>query len=201
MQKNLQEFKMMSPREAKCEIKVPRIIEETEYYIKYKVPSRSIPDKWYEITYAKKTRLISCECKGFRNRGDCTHIKGSEFQSYKPIRKRKKKTGKTGVQDTSIWSYRALKTRLGALQLRVYDAILENEPVCNNDLVKILRLPISTVTARVYELRNEYDPPLVDDNGRYPVGHGGRIVHTWKARKLPDGQKRILEKNEGESRE
>lgn len=64
--------------------------------------------------------------------------------------------------------------RKGARQ-RVYDVIKEYQPVSDQDISRILDIPINRVTGRRHEL---VEQGLVVDGGK--IKQNGRTVHVWE---------------------
>ena len=112
-------------------------------------PSWSRKGGTYLLTLDKFTRELTCECPGFKYRGECHHLKVIKFASVKVARKRK-----DGVTDTSVESLLSFSPdQLAEKQLPVYRFICENGPVSIREIAEGLNWPEHCVTGRLMELR------------------------------------------------
>lgn len=59
------------------------------------------------------------------------------------------------IQETSKISYENIMQELGDRQLQVYNALRELKYATNNMIASYLKLPINSITPRVYELRKK----------------------------------------------
>lgn len=176
LQKHISDF--YSSRTARCDIRFPSVLRETDTIVEVLVPSRSVPDVFYTVVYDRVSRKICCDCKGFSFKGDCSHIHALEFQSYKSAR-RKKKDGTVGVQDTSIMAYKQVEESRKTQEMLVYHVLRDRGPLSIGQLSEFIGLPPGRISARLNALRFEYDPPLVCDVGKSHVGHNGKLVYLW----------------------
>jgi len=151
------------------------------------LPSRTLDDVWYPFWYVPSTGEFYCGCKGFSFRDKCGHFASLKFLSQKPPKrsKHKKVGGSSGVQDTSLWAYNDIKSRLAPLYAKIIDSFTEYPVQSNNQIEKNTETVINVVCPRVKELRGEskdipFDPPILVFAGRAPVGHKGRSVMTWR---------------------
>jgi len=113
------------------------------------VPSWSQVDKTsYVIFMDKKTRELSCECKGFQMRHDCHHVRGLAWFCKMPLKRK-------GIRATSLEAYRALtKEALGLRQKLVLKALEAMGRASDKELSFALGWPINTITPRRGELED-----------------------------------------------
>jgi hypothetical protein len=128
---------------------IPRewCVKLTEERMEIVVPSRSKQGQNYLVELDNHTRLLSCDCNGFKYRGYCHHTAGLIWMTYKKSRKK-------GVQDTSLAAYYSFtEDDLGERQLAVYNE-LSKCPGSNKELAMRMHWPINTITPRCKELRD-----------------------------------------------
>lgn len=87
-----------------------------------------------------------------------------------------------GQAQTSIWAYEAIKSRLGAKQQTVYEALKKLGIANNQELADYLGWQINCVTGRVNELRFKgfVQVEMVSKN------KFGRNVKFWSVKDLND---------------
>jgi len=138
------------------------------------VPSWSQDKVKYTITMDNSTRVLSCECLGFKYKGVCHHVRGLLWFCYKS-----RKAKRRGAQSTSAESYyKFSKTELGQRQRQVFDCLKMTGPLSNREIAKRVGLPINSITGRTKELR---DMGAVTDNGTIFDAITNRNVLTWTA--------------------
>ena len=85
------------------------------------------------------------------------------------------------VAQTSLWAYQDLtkSETLSAKRQAVYNVILNNGPICNQEIAELLDWPINRVTPRVHELR---DLMRVQLYAKQIYKKTGKTVMFWEAR-------------------
>ncbi len=137
-------------------------------------PSWSKKDKVsYLVMMNMRTRVLSCECEGFRRTGDCHHVRLLVFCCAGPRKKAH------GVQPTSVEAFRALSPEmLGGKQRTVLEVLKECTKASNKEISRVLGWPINCVTPRVKELR---ELGLVDYAGEQFDWSTQRHEMVWEA--------------------
>jgi len=83
----------------------------------------------------------------------------------------------SGVRDTSIFTYRDIKSKIGEAQTKVLLAILHLGEPTNLEISTFLIWPINQVTPRTNELVKK---GLVAEAGKRPCHISGRLAIAWK---------------------
>jgi hypothetical protein len=134
-------------------------------------PSRSIPEKTYELHVDLDNRKIACTCPGFHFRGRCQHIRALLFATYKALKKK-------GVQGTSIAAYHSFTPEeLNARERAVFKALMDGGPATDRQLAARLHWGINCITPRRGALR---DQGAVAEFGKI-AGPEGRPETVWVA--------------------
>ena len=83
------------------------------------------------------------------------------------------------VRDTSVISYRDIKSQLGGRQKVVLDVIRYLGRATNVEISSYLGLPINTITPRTNELVKKC---LVCDVGKKECAITGRMAYVWRVK-------------------
>lgn len=80
------------------------------------------------------------------------------------------------IQQTSLLAFESIKDSLEPKQRQVYNVIKQLKTACNLDIAEYLRLPINSITGRVYDLR---ELGLVELSHKDVCPKTGRLVIYW----------------------
>lgn len=81
------------------------------------------------------------------------------------------------MQQTSLMSFVEIQHSLGERQKLVFGAIMVLKEATNLELSNFLKLPINSVTPRVFELRKK---GIVVESSRRTCTVSGRMAICWK---------------------
>lgn len=87
---------------------------------------------------------------------------------------------KTHVRDTSLMAWNEVRETLSERQAVVYDLLQQFESLTNEEIGEKLDWKINCVTPRIFELRHEFDPPLVVSDGKRKCTVTGRTAYAWR---------------------
>lgn len=130
----------------------------------------------YDIEVDHWTWAMFCPCRGYQNRGDCSHLDNLIRFTVRPPRARRPPAG--GPADTSIESYRQLTPEdLDGRKKQVFEVIRDRGPCSNRFIREFLNLPNNVSTPRVKELR---DAGLVEMDHLEMDTVTNRRVQMWR---------------------
>jgi hypothetical protein len=148
------------------------ILEEDDYWKVLRAPSRSKPGTFHTIFFYKRSRELECSCDHFRYYKDCFHL-----QTIRGYWAQPQKVG--GLAETSLESFKLLTEDLLAKEhSTILTALLTKGPMSNRKISEETRVIISSVTARVYELRED---GFVREHSRQKDPDTGKTVIVWEA--------------------
>ena len=149
------------------------IESETEDYRIIQWPSKSVPGVLYRIKHDKRNGRVYCDCAAGRYGHKCSHIadylRAVTKHAYAPLH---------GRQQTSLDAYQKIKAQLGDMHWAILGHLEEAGPLCNRDIAERSGIIISTVTARVNELR-KWGRVSLSHKAKHPTT--GMTVMFWRA--------------------
>jgi hypothetical protein len=121
------------------------------------IPSKSVTGRFYNVTMDRKTRILTCECPGFKYKGMCHHISGLIRLAYFAS---KAKTVPNTVLDATMFDGETFDADLDAKRLNrqlnlVFQLICDGNWHTLADISDTIGEPQASISARLRDLRKE----------------------------------------------